>query len=280
MEDNEIIMGGKMIKKSIHILKNNSSLILLFVAYQVIAFSIMFLLYPSNFNEFMNTSTNAFNFIAYFTAMAKMLIAALLVGILGILFLSGYGNMLSEAVITGKTVMKSFLTGIQKYFVRTLLSALLMYAISMVVSILVGFIMFAVIFSVIFSGSTNITGLSIVIILIITVIMTLPLPFILLWYPSIFIDNTGVIKGLKNGAKAGVKNYWKLLLLLFIMMAPIAGNMIFNMNEMTNGDIFTPATIVMYLIIAIISIVLFPILFLIYHDYKKSTMISGININI
>lgn len=245
--------------------------------YLIIAFLLLFLLYPNNFNEFINTNTNAFNFIAYFIAMAKILMASVLIGILGIIFLSGFYYMISEALITGRTSKLSFLPGIKKYFVRTLLSTLLLYSFSIALSILLSIIVVAVVFTQILGGSESVTGMSIFIMLLTTVIVAIPMPFVLLWFPSIFIDDIGVIQGLKRGAKAGVKNYWKLLLILFIFLVPVGIIMAMSFSKMTNGNIFTPGTMAMYLVEAAISIVVSPTLFIIYQGYRQSEISRDVN---
>lgn len=256
-----------MLKRIFNVLKNNSSIVLLYLAYQVIAFLILILLYPNNVSEFVNEYS--FDFIAFFGVMSKMLLATVIIEILGMLISSGWGNMLTEAIRMGKTTIKSFLPGVRIYFTRILLSTLLLNGVYILISILLGVVASVVIFALIMTGTAVSMGWSMLLILVMVIILMIPMPFVLLWYPSIFIDDTGVIQGLKNGAKAGAKNYWRLILILMMLAVPIGIQMAVTTKN-TSEDFFTPEYMMFYLIEALISTVIIPSIFLIYQDYRQA----------
>lgn len=258
-----------MLKKSINLLKNNSILILLYFAYIVISFLILYVLYPKDMSQFNSLNPSGFDFAAYIVMMIKMLIASLLSGVLGLLFLSGFGSMLSEAIKKGKTSISSFLPGIQRYFVRILLAMLLLLAFSIGFSIVISIIIIPITLFLVIAESTSITMVSLVTMAITMVVIVFICPFILLWFPSILIDDIGVMKGLANGAKAGVKNYWKLVLIIVVIYLPITLNTAFSYDTMAKGIIFTPTYLILYLLTAIISIVALPIIFMVYNERKQ-----------
>ena len=260
-----------MLKKSLNILKSNPVMILLYALFMVVTFLIIFTLYPKDINQFTNPDVTKFDFAGYLVMMGKMLIAALLMYALGLLFYSGFGNMITEAVINGKTSANSFLPGVKKYFVRVLLASLLLMAFSIAFSIISSIITVPIMLLSI--RNVAITSLSIIITLILTLVIIIILPFILLWFPSIFIDDVGVIPGLVKGAKAGVKNYWKLLLVILIIYLPVTANIMINFKSIENGNIFTPGYLIMGLLSVIMSLVSFPVFFLIYKENKPQQSI-------
>ena len=262
-----------MLKKSFQVLKNNPIIILFYGVYFVIMFLILFTLYPHDLSQFSTTNLEQFNFTEYIIMMIKMLTAAGLISVLGIVFFSGFGYMISEAVRTGKTSKNSLLQGIKKFILRTLVAALLLFTMTMGVSIIMSIITIPITMWQVFTGGySSVQYLSILITAITAVITIFLIPFILLWFPSIFMDDTKVIQALKSGAKAGVKNYWKLVLTLLVIYLPTGLIMGFNYGSIVNGSIFTPCFLVMYLIDAIISIFIIVLLFVIYEEYRVKNM--------
>lgn len=266
-----------MVSKSIDILKKNSVLILFYAAYMVAMFLIVFMLYPKDMSQFSNTDPATFDFAIFRNIMLKMLLASLLMGIAGLSFFSGFGSMISEAVLNGKTFAASFLPGLKKFFVRVLLATLLLSAFYIGFSIVLSIILIPITIITVISGAANpaatdyvATGnlIGLITASISAVAVIFSFPFIISWYSSIFIDDTGVIQGLKNGAKSSVKNYWKLVLVILTMYLPIVTYMIINFASMTKGVIFTPGYLVVCILAAIISIVALPIIFMIYKENK------------
>jgi hypothetical protein len=257
-----------MLKKSLNILKSNPVIILFYTAFLVVTLLILFALYPKNFSQFTNPDVTTFDFAAYLSMMGKMFICALLMYVLGLLFYSGFGNMMTEAVMDGKTSANSFLPGIRNYFGRILLASLLLIAFSIGFSIVISIVTVPIML--LSARNESVNSLSLIISIISSLVVVLVSPFFLLWCPSIFIDDTGMIQGLVKGAKAGVKNYWKLLLILLILYIPVVANIIFSFKSIENGNIFTPGYLIIGLLTVIISFVSFPIFFLIYKENKPS----------
>jgi len=268
-----------MIKKSINLLKSNSSILIFYAAFYAITLLILFLLYPRNLNSFININT--FYPFVYMIAILKICVAMVLIYGLSITFISGFGLMIKEAVITGKTSTSSFLPGLKKYFVRILLMSLLLFAFaigfSFAISIITIPIMLTQMVNVGFENLQNfqntqnfqnLKNMSLSISLFTTSLTIIAIPFIILWLPSIFIDDVKIIQGLKNGVKAGVKNYWKLLVYLVIIYIPIMIYQIFSFDTMMNGVIFTPGYIAILILEACLSIVILPIFYMIYNDNK------------
>lgn len=256
-----------MVKKSFNVLKNNPILVLYYAVYLIISFLIMFLIYPNNLSQFTNTDNMAdFNFAAYISAMSRILLASLIVYIIGLVFISGFGNMIKEAVLQEKVPGAAFLSGIKKFFVRNLLATLLLLAFSIGYSIIVSILVIIITLTtqLIYAMAIFIPILSIFLVMI-------AIPFVILWFPAIFIDDIGVIRGLTKGAKAGAKNYWRLLLLMLVMYVPIVGNMIFNYESMTSGVIFSLGTNISYILTAAITIFALPYIFIVYNEYYNSS---------
>lgn len=251
-----------MLTKAINLLKKNPVILLYYAAYLVLTYLIIFLLYPTDFVSFTELGYS-FDPREYLIMMAKMLIAIGLLSVLSLLFMSGYGYMVAEATVTGKTSSSSFGRGIKLFFVRTLLAMLLTFAIYMGFSILISMII--VPFAMITTISGNLWGIVIIMILMMFIIIA-AMPFLILWYPAIYVDNLGVIQALKMGLKAGVKHYWRLLLMLMIMFLPAVINAIINYKEMMEGNVFSPGYILILLISAIISVFVIPYVFVVFHE--------------
>lgn len=253
-----------MFSRSIQLLKKNPVIIVIYAANLLIMFLIMLLLYPKNMNQFdMNNAANI-DFAAFGTAILKMLISVLIMGVLGLIFYAGFGYMMAEAVSKDKTSINSFLPGLKKYLGRVLLMCLLMFAMYMGISIVLSMLIIPFTIMMVINGNES----GMVIALIPSIIVVFTIPFVALWSPAIFLDNIGVIEGLKNGFQKGAKNYLKLLLILFIIYIPVIVYMITNYSSMSKGEIFTPGYIITIVLTSIISIIVAPMLFMIYQDSK------------
>lgn len=256
-----------MFKKVLDLLKNNPVIIAFHVTYELLILLIVLFLYPSNINQF--GVYGNFNFALYFMTMGKLFAACGLIFILSLLFMPGFGHMLSEGVTAGKTSVQAFLEGINRFFVRMLLLTLLGIAVAIAFSIIISIIMVPVAISMTLGGGTEGLQSMSVIIMILTLIITIfIIPFVVLSFPSILMDDVSTTQGIKNGVKAGVKNYWRLVVLLLLMYLPIIVYEIYYMNSATQGAIITPAYIVLLIICGISSLFLLPILFLVYRDYR------------
>ena len=256
-----------MIKKVFDVLRNNPIIIAFYGIYELILIIIILLLYPNNINQFMGNGT--FDFSAYFMMLMKMFAACGLMFILSILFMPGFGHMLSEAIVQGKTSAQSFLEGINRFFVRFLLLTLLGIAVAIAFSIIISIILVPItIFQVMGGGAGDLEYMSLFIMILTLIITILIIPFVLLCIPSILMDDVKIFQGLKNGAKAGVKNYWKLVVILITMYLPIILYEIIYFHTTSQGVIITPSYIILLIICGIISLFMIPMLFIVYKEYR------------
>jgi hypothetical protein len=262
-----------MLKKSLTVLKNNPVLILLYAAFVVVSTMILFFLYPRDMGRYLNVES--FNLYSYMVMMVKMLYAIFLLSVLGFVFIVGYGSMVAEAVMMGRTSAKSFFTGLKKFFVRMLLAMLLYYAMAIGFSTIFSTVsMPFIIISAMKTASTMAydpsasMNISIGITFAMLLLMIFLFPFVLLWFPAIFTENIGVFQALKSGAKAGVKNYWKLLLILIVIYIPMVIYLFFNYKSIMGGAVLTPWLLLVYLVEAVIVIAALPVLYFIYLKYR------------
>jgi hypothetical protein len=256
-----------MIKKCLDLLKNNPVIIAFYVIYELLLILIILFLYPTNLNQFMDYGS--FDFAAYFMMLMKLLTACGLMFILSILFMSGFGHMISEAVAQGKTSAQAFLEGINRFFVRFLLLTLLGIAVAFAFSMIITIVLVPITMIQVMSGGTSgLEFMSLFIVIITLIITILIIPLVLLCIPSILMDDVKVFQGIKNGAKAGVKNYWRLVILLIVMYLPIILYEIIYYDTIAKGTIITPSYLVLLIICGTISLFLIPILFIIYKEYR------------
>lgn len=260
-----------MLKKSFNLIKKNPVILLLYFVYMVIAFSILFLLYPKDFSQIAYTEAGVFSMSTYMLMMGKIMLAALLVSLLGLLFLSGYGNMIRNAILNEKTSVAVFIPGVKKYFVRLLLSMLLLMAFAIGASVILSILTIPITVMLTLNGSASVGMISVVIVLLSFVIILIPMPFVILWIPAIFMDDTKVMKSLKYGAKAGAKNYWRLILAMILLYVPLGVNTVTNLDSYTSGHIFTTSYLLVYLATAVLAAIFFTYIFVVYHEYRMAT---------
>jgi hypothetical protein len=259
-----------MLKKTIQLIKSNPIIIIFYVVYLAISVLLMLALYPKSFSIDTYTKNGMFDYNLYLITMRNILIAVLLIFILSLFYISGYCNMLREAIFTGKTRASSFLTGIKMYFGRVFLFVLLTAAIVIVFSVLVGLLSIPFTIMAATSGTFSIYTMTMVIMLVTLVLVLIPTPFIVLWLPALFLEDTGVIRSLKLGAKAGVKNYWRLILTTLLLVLPQAVYSILNYNVMMKGTIFSAGYLVLLGVMAVIGLIYNTYLFMMYHEYRVS----------
>lgn len=256
-----------MFSKTFDILKRNPIIIIFYLIYSAAAFGLMLPIISGGYN------TNDLNEVVTF--LLKMAVIYLFMAVFALIFFSGFGQMLAESAVTGTTSASSFIPGLKKYFVRVLLSALLLFAFYIGFCIVLGIMMIPItiligVMGTNMSDPVALTSLVTSITLGITgLILIFSAPFILLWYPAIFIDNIGVLEGLGRGARASVKNYWKLVLLLIIMFIPTAIYFAVSFPANMKGYTMTPGYVVMYVMCIILSIFLLTATHVIYNDCKE-----------
>ena len=98
----------------------------------------------------------------------------------------------------------------------------------------------------------------------------------MLWIPAIIMDDSKIIKALVSGFKAAKKNFWKLLLLTIISILPTAVNFMYlfasaKLSELVDTNtnfLLSPKYYLLIIADFVISIVVIPMLFIIYNEYK------------
>ncbi len=200
--------------------------------------------------------------------MRNMLIALLLMFIFSLFFISGYSNMIREAVFSGKTKLLFFLNGIKHFFGRVLLSVLLMAAILMVGSVLLGLLSIPLTILVTANGFGSLYAMTLIIMLVTLILVMIPMPFLVLWLPALFLEDTGVIRSLRLGAKAGTKNYWKLFLVTLLIILPPAVYSILNYNVIMKGSLYSVEYCIMLGAMVILSLIYNIYTFVLYHEYR------------
>lgn len=257
-----------MFKKSIHLIKNNPIIILSYGIYLAISFLLMFFLYPKSLGIDTYMANDMFDYSLYMATMRNLLIAILLIFIISLFFISGFNNMVREAVFTGKTKIYSFIDGIKNYFGRVILSVLLMVAIVVVASILLGILSIPFTIMAASNGIGSIYTVTLVIMLVTLLLFLVPAPFLILWFPALFLEDTGLIRSLKMGAKAGAKNYWRLLLVTLLLVSPQMIYTLLNYNVMMTGTIYNLGYFIMLGIMAVLSLIYNIYTFVVYHEYR------------
>jgi hypothetical protein len=198
--------------------------------------------------------------------MGKILLAGFLMFVIGLFYLSGYGNVIRVAVVTGKASASSFLAGIKHFFVRVLLCVLLIVAIVIVGSVLLGLISIPFTILVVMSGNSSPMVFMIIVMVVTFLIVLIPTPFVILWLPALFLEDTKVIQSLKLGAKVGKKNYWRLMFATALLCFPQFIYMILNYDIASTGTILSPGYFIILVVMAILSMIYYVYLFVLFHE--------------
>lgn len=275
-----------MFRKSLKMLKNNPLLILFFLL-AILAYAIPMLLFMPDLKKIIdiskeiteNPSNPSMMNLPQMTTMMlstmKMYLFMLVLGILGLIFVAGYGNMLASAVNDGKASFKIFIFGIRKFSGKIVLSALLLVAICIGFGIVISICTIPFTFIGIATNNFNPEKMFAfqMIIQIITLIISVFLyPFVELWFPATFLErNDGVITCFKKGLRAGRRKYLLLVAVTAVMILPLL------VLYITSGDIYSimesPVYIVSMVCQAIIIPVVMAYLFTIYNEMKKDNAI-------
>lgn len=269
-----------MLRKTFQLLINNPSIIILQMVYIVSLFLNSFLFYSIKLSEI---SSN----IEYFLG-AKFIFSTVLGLLLGVVFISGFGNAFTKAITSSKCDFKAFFVGIKKYFMKSMLSTLVLYIIYVVFSSIL-FPAAAQIIVDIFIPYGDLRKVFYYIC--IYIISIFVMPFTTLFLPAVFIDHYDIVAGLITGMKLAVRNYKKLVWVLFFMYIPIIINIfyikdavififtplsieyILNPIDVISGKVFSVSVIIMYLLEAAIFIVSAPLYFVIYKESSSKRLL-------
>lgn len=255
-----------MLKKTINLIKSNPIIILCYIVYLVISILIIILLYPKSFG--LGSSVKAFNFASYIVTMRNMMIALLLMFGISLFFISGFCNMIREAVFSGKTKLSSFIDGIKNYIGRVCLCVLLTAALILIGSVLVGILSIPITIIVTMNGNGTVIFVTMIIMLVTLALVVIPSPFLVLWMPALFLENAGVIQSLRLGAKAGAKNYWRLLVVTVLLILPQAAYSIFNYNVIMSGSIYSFGYFILLGVMTVVSFLYNIYIYVLYHEYR------------
>ncbi|MEI6602979.1 MAG: hypothetical protein WCL54_05790 [Clostridia bacterium] len=268
-----------MIKKAFEVIKNNPVLVVMYLVYNAFVLIGMLVFLSDGIEQSKNLAV-------MLAQLGKMYLYFAIVGVIGLLFVSGAGAMLAEAVVKGKTSISSFFPFVKKFFGRILLSALLMIAYAIVFSIALSIIITVPIVLITLSSGLNtggaaattnmVSGMTTATSALTMLIVLIALPFFAHWFPSIFMDDTTVIKGMLNGFKSAKKNYGKLILIVLAIYLPTMFytvyslmNTTFSLGSNAVKDMMgSPVYYAQILISVVISVIVIPMLFITYYEHQ------------
>lgn len=263
-----------MLKKSVEILKKNPVLVISYFTVTIALFLLAILFLP-DINKIFEISkeirqnqsdpsmVDSQKVIEMLIAVFKLALFGIFACIIGVLFMAGYGSMVSEAVNEGKPKIRDLFSGIKANIKKVILSFLLFLAFT------IGFGIVTSIISLPFSlksalennndtqavyNNQRITQA------ISYIIMIFAYPFVELWLPAIFMDKKdGVIVSMKKGMKLGVKNYKLLVVVTAAMMLPSLGVLVFikDMSSIITSPIYYTACIYQAVIVPVVLVYLF-----------------------
>jgi len=273
-----------VLKKSLLILKSNPMIIVLFVlAIVLLAVPAMLVLPDTNrlmaiSGEISRNLTSSSGVDILITEMLfsilKLLLYSLAVCGFGIVFIAGLGNMLAAAVNGGKASIKIFRFGIKKFFIKTLLSFLLLVAVIYGFSIIISIISIPFALMGVMNNAFDpdaIAGNQRMVSIVSSGLMIFLYPLILLWFPSIFLNrNDGVLACFKKGFKAGIKKYFVLVAVTVVTLLPTILLYIFTKNIYSILE--SPSYILMYAYQAIIMPFLLIYLFELYNEIRENQL--------
>jgi hypothetical protein len=231
-----------MLKKTLLLLKKNPLLIILPVLAIALAL-VSEIPMLEQIDRIMGLSGNTNNLqsppqlqlqdaIEILSALLYMLIFGLIYCVLAVIFASGYGNMLAAAVNEGKATIKVFAFGIRKMIGKVVLSFLLLAAIMIGVSIVISIFTTPVIFANLAKGGFNpgsFMNTQKAMQIIIQIIMLFLYPFIIMWFPAVFMEREeGVTGCLKLGIRAGIRNYLPMVAVVAFTLLPTLCIFIFS----------------------------------------------------
>ncbi len=258
--------GNNNVKKTMQLIKSNPIIIIFYAVYLTISILPMLLIYPKSFGVDTYTKNGMFDYSLYLVTMRNILIALLLIFVLSLFYIPGYSNMIKEAIFTGKTKASSFLSGIKMFFGRVFLFVLLTIVFAVALSVLLGIL--SIPFTIMAATNGSMYAMTLIIMLVTLMLVLIPAPFIVLWLPALFLENTGVIRALKLGAKAGAKNYWRILFSTLLLILPQAVYSILSFNLIMKGTFYSTGYFVLLGVMSILALIYNIYLFMIYHEYR------------
>lgn len=209
------------------------------------------------------------------TAVNKTMGIWIFIMIISVLFTSGYGSMLGAAVKDKKCGFKDFFIGLNYFLGRMILYFVLFSFMTVSFLLVIAIAVFPILMAGSIGGIKNISMVSALITVGTGVLAGFIYPSVMLWYPAIFIDDTGVTDGLKRGFTASRKCYWNLVVITLISILPsiiyTIAAAVMNDNVFVNSSSgLTIGYIIDIVTSSIVSFFIFVYIFVIY-----DTMESG-----
>lgn len=271
-----------MVKKTIDTIKSNPMIFIVMFVY-VLLIAVLSIPIISETNKTTDNYANITSFSRIYPdiyarrmseimlSCSKIIFYSLMLLLLRICFISGYGNMVEAAMNEGKASLKIFFYGFRKFFGKVILSALLLVAVTIGFGIVVLLITIPLTIIGVLSGTftaDNMLSGQKAIQIFISVIILLIYPLLLLWLPAIFAERKdGVVKCFKNGFREGKRHYVQVLLASVLMMLPVFLQYLLcdNLYELTK----TPYYLLIYPIQGIILPFVITYLFVLYHTVRS-----------
>lgn len=254
-----------MIKKTFRILKSNPWLIIMYSAFilmnEVISHAM------ARYDNFdINTSIYSVE-----TAASRVLGILIITIVMSILFISGFGNMISIAVKKGRCTFMDFLRGLNSFLGRILLSCVILFFLLSLFVIIISITALPIIMAQSVGALKNGNIVFEVFIIAVCILAILIYPCIMLWYPAIFLEDTDVLDGLRKSLALSKKCYWILVGAAFVSALPSMAYSIFlsistGIPGGQNISAVTPAYLSSIIIGAVLSLFISVLVFVIYEE--------------
>lgn len=245
-----------MIKKTLHIIRKNPIIIAVYAIFIVL--NICISEFTARFGSINSTSQSIG------TYANKMFGLWILIIVISVLFLSGYGNIVAAAVKKEKCSWKDFFSGMNYFLGRMLISFILLVFMAALLFLIIMITAFPLILAGYAGALKNIEVVSALFTLGAEALAVFVYPCLMLWYPAIFIDDTGVIEGLKRGFAASRRCYWTLVGATFFSILP--STVYSTAVSIFNGNTgITPGYIISTAVSVVISLFVFIFAFVVYH---------------
>lgn len=183
------------------------TLIMIYIAYLAISFLLLFVIKHYFLrNNFLSTSIE--DMLKWHRVEQKnQRILLISQSIIFLVFISGYYSVITD-FIRNKISLKSFFIGLKRFIFRVfIIGAFLLIGISIVSvsATIIDTLVQILLWSISIHMPMVVEGLFCL--LYYSFIFALFYPLVIFWFPSLFVDDIGVIKALKNSISVGKKNY-------------------------------------------------------------------------
>lgn len=208
------------------------------------------------------------------TAANKAMGIWILIMVVSVLFTSGYGSMIGAAVKHGKCRFKDFFLGIDCFLGRMMFYFVLFSFMAASFLLLIAVAVFPILLAGSVGGIKNVGLVSAFLTVGTGLLGSLIYPSVMLWFPAIFIEDTGVTEGLKKGFVASRKCYWNLVVTTFVSILPSViytiASMVMNGSAVANSSSgLTIGYIIDIAASVIVSFFIFIYIFVVYYTINS-----------